>query len=68
MRQLTPLPLAVGFGVSTPAQVAEVAGIADAVVVGSAIVKFIEANASDADFVLKLEAFTKQLTTPLQSS
>ncbi|HEY1947148.1 MAG TPA: tryptophan synthase subunit alpha [Bryobacteraceae bacterium] len=68
MRQLTPLPLAVGFGVSTPAQVAEVAGIADAVVVGSAIVKFIEANASDADFIVKLEAFTKQLTTPLQLS
>jgi tryptophan synthase alpha chain len=68
MRQLTPLPLAVGFGVSTPAQVAEVAGIADAVVVGSAIVKFIEANASDANFTSKLEAFTKQLTTPLQSS
>jgi tryptophan synthase alpha chain len=68
MRQLTPLPLAVGFGVSTPAQVAEAARIADAVVVGSAIVKFIETNASDPNLVSKLEAFTKQLTTPLQSS
>jgi tryptophan synthase alpha chain len=68
MRQLTPLPLAVGFGVSTPAQVAEAARIADAVVVGSAIVKFIEANASDPNLIPKLEAFTKQLTTPLQLS
>lgn len=32
-------PIAVGFGISTPEQAAEVAGIADGVVVGSAIVK-----------------------------
>ncbi|HMF74736.1 MAG TPA: tryptophan synthase subunit alpha [Bryobacteraceae bacterium] len=68
MRQLTPLPLAVGFGVSTPAQVAEVAGLADGVVVGSALVKFMEANAADPDLAAKLEAFTKQLTAPLQPS
>jgi tryptophan synthase alpha chain len=68
MRQFTPLPLAVGFGVSTPTQVTEVAGLADAVVVGSAIVKFIEANAADPALTLKLEAFTKQLTAPLQLS
>jgi tryptophan synthase alpha chain len=33
------LPVAVGFGVSTPEQAASVAGIADGVIVGSAIVK-----------------------------
>lgn len=33
------LPVAVGFGVSTPEQAAAVAGIADGVIVGSAIVK-----------------------------
>jgi tryptophan synthase alpha chain len=33
------LPVAVGFGISTPEQAAEVAGLADGVVVGSAIVK-----------------------------
>ena len=68
MRQLSPLPLAVGFGVSTPAQVAEVAALADGVVVGSAIVKFIENNAADPDLPAKLEAFTKQLTAQLQPS
>jgi tryptophan synthase alpha chain len=68
VRQHTALPLAVGFGVSTPAQVAEVAALADGVVVGSAIVKFIENNASDPELALKLEAFTKQLTAPLQLS
>src|SRR4029077_10731172 len=38
LRGLTLLPIAVGFGISTPAQAREVAQHADAVVVGSAIV------------------------------
>lgn len=37
-RKLSKLPVAVGFGISTPAQVAGVARLADGVVVGSAIV------------------------------
>ena len=38
IRQQTDLPIAVGFGIKTAAQVAQTAEIADAVVVGSAIV------------------------------
>ena len=38
LRGFTSLPIAVGFGISTPAQAREVAQHADAVVVGSAIV------------------------------
>ncbi|MDX2192972.1 MAG: tryptophan synthase subunit alpha [Gemmatimonadales bacterium] len=38
VRAATPLPVAVGFGLSTPAQVRTVAGLADGVVVGSALV------------------------------
>jgi tryptophan synthase alpha chain len=68
MRQLTQLPLALGFGVSTPAQVAEVARLADGVVVGSAIVKFVEAHSAAPDLPARLEAFTRQLTAPLQLS
>src|SRR5579859_165683 len=41
-RKFTKLPLAVGFGVSTPAQVREVQAVADAAVVGSALVHAIE--------------------------
>ena len=66
MRALTALPLAVGFGISTPQQVAEVAEIADGIVVGSALVKFIEAHASDPALAGKLEIFTHQLTAPLR--
>jgi tryptophan synthase alpha chain len=38
IRQHTDLPIAIGFGVSTPEQARQVASAADAVVVGSAIV------------------------------
>ena len=39
MRKVTDLPLAVGFGISTPEQVAQVGALADAVAVGSAFVR-----------------------------
>jgi tryptophan synthase alpha chain len=39
LRKVTRLPICVGFGVSTPAQAANIARLADGVVVGSAIVK-----------------------------
>jgi tryptophan synthase alpha chain len=38
------LPIAVGFGIKTPAQAAEVAKVADAAVVGSAIVDRLALN------------------------
>jgi tryptophan synthase alpha chain len=41
-RAVTTLPLAVGFGISTPDQAGAVAKMADGVVVGSAIVRQIE--------------------------
>lgn len=41
-RRFTSLPLAVGFGLSSPAQVREVQSVADAAVVGSALVHAIE--------------------------
>lgn len=43
LREHTPLPVAVGFGISTPEQAADVARIADAVVIGSALVKALDA-------------------------
>jgi tryptophan synthase alpha chain len=41
VRQVTDLPLAVGFGIGTPDQAARVASIADGVIVGSALVRTI---------------------------
>ncbi len=42
LRSLTPAPVALGFGISTPDQVAAAAAVADGVVVGSALVRFLE--------------------------
>jgi tryptophan synthase alpha chain len=67
MRALTDLPLAVGFGISTPEQVAEVAAVADGVVVGSALVRQIEQHSSDSALLSELEAFTRRLTAPLRA-
>ena len=44
IRALTSVPVALGFGISTPEQVAAAAAVADAVVVGSALVRFLEEN------------------------
>jgi tryptophan synthase alpha chain len=68
MREFTSLPLAVGFGISTPQHVAEVAETADGVVVGSAIVRFIESNAADPALPEKLHQFVRELSAPLRTA
>ncbi|KAL5712422.1 hypothetical protein ACHQM5_014598 [Ranunculus cassubicifolius] len=59
-------PVAVGFGISTPEHVKQIAGWgADGVIVGSAMVKIL-GNASTPEEGLKeLESFTKSLTAAL---
>ena len=42
VREASGLPVAVGFGIKTPQRAAEVARVADAVVVGSALVEEID--------------------------
>ena len=60
MQKFSDLPIAVGFGISTAAQVAETWKYADAAVVGSAIVREIE-NQTGADLVREVENFVKNL-------
>jgi len=48
IREATDTPCAVGFGISTPSQAAEISGIADGCIVGSAIVKIIARYGKDA--------------------
>jgi tryptophan synthase alpha chain len=68
VRRFTDLPIAVGFGVSTPEHVAEVWRHADAAVVGSRIVAEIESNASDPALVEKVGALTRRLVSSRASS
>jgi tryptophan synthase alpha chain len=42
LRALTDVPVALGFGIGTPEQVKDAAAVADGVVVGSALVRFLE--------------------------
>ncbi|GHU35543.1 tryptophan synthase alpha chain [Spirochaetia bacterium] len=42
VKAVTKIPVAVGFGIHSPAQAAEIGKIADGVIVGSAIVKIVE--------------------------
>jgi tryptophan synthase alpha chain len=61
MRAVTDLPLAVGFGISRPEHVAELATQVDAVVVGSALVRVIETHLHSPNLARELEAFVRQL-------
>ncbi|MCL2737042.1 MAG: tryptophan synthase subunit alpha [Propionibacteriaceae bacterium] len=49
IRAATDVPVAVGFGISTPEQAREMAALADGVIVGSAIVSLIASHGAQAD-------------------
>ena len=70
LRASTDLPVAVGFGVKTPAQAAAIAVHADAVVVGSAIVDLIgTAHARQSnDIPGEVEAFVSTLSAAVRSA
>ena len=61
MRPFSSLPIAVGFGISTAEQVADVHRYADAVVVGSAIVAEMERLAGSPDLVERIGKFGQAL-------
>ncbi|HET8547402.1 MAG TPA: tryptophan synthase subunit alpha [Bryobacteraceae bacterium] len=65
LRGVTRLPLAVGFGISTVEQARQVGGLADGVVVGSAVVRTIEQNAESPDLEARVEALARELRSGL---
>jgi tryptophan synthase alpha chain len=65
LRRKLPQPLAVGFGISTPEQVAQLARVADGVVVGSALVRLVEEGGDDPDLPAVLEERVARLCRPL---
>lgn len=61
IRQYTKVPVAVGFGISTPQQAEQMASISDGAIVGSAVIKIIDKYGSEAeqpiyDYVKKMKA------------
>ncbi len=68
IRASTQLPIAVGFGISSPEQVAQVAAVSDAVVVGSAIVKKMAEWGAEPDLAERLAAFVAPLAAATKHS
>jgi tryptophan synthase alpha chain len=66
IRSHTSLPIAVGFGISTPEQAKQVARTADAVVVGSAVVNQIAQHGKDGDLVERAGTFVDSLATAVK--
>lgn len=73
IRRKTNIPVAVGFGIKTPDQAAAMARVADAAVVGSAIVTLIEANLDAdgvpvGDIVARVTAFVSSLSEEVRGA
>jgi tryptophan synthase alpha chain len=66
IRRETAMPVCVGFGISTPAQVATVGRVADGAAVGSAIVRLVESRAGSPTLVEDVGKFIAELKAPLR--
>lgn len=62
VRQHTNLPLALGFGISTPDAVRELKGLCDGLIVGSSLVDQIEKGIDDDSVIEKVFNFVKNLS------
>ncbi|HUT83410.1 MAG TPA: tryptophan synthase subunit alpha [Thermodesulfobacteriota bacterium] len=61
IRTFSSLPVGVGFGISTPDQAKRIIRFADAVIVGSALIKVIEANIKSPHLVQRAAHFIREL-------
>lgn len=68
LRQVTDVPLAVGFGIGTGDQVRQVVEVADAAIVGSAIMRRVADLRGDDQIVDHISRFVSDLATGLPST
>lgn len=66
LREMSPVPVAVGFGISTPAAASAVGNFADAVVVGSALVKVVAAYGTSPELALRVGSLVRSLKEGLR--
>lgn len=64
VREVTDVPVAVGFGISTPEQAKKMASQSDGAIVGSAIIKIIEKYVKDAPQYV--EAYVKEMVDAIK--
>ncbi|MBZ0165581.1 MAG: tryptophan synthase subunit alpha [Candidatus Omnitrophica bacterium] len=65
-KSITDKPVCIGFGISTPEQIKDLAKTADGVIVGSAIINEIVKHTTSPDLVARVERFVSKLTAPLK--
>ena len=65
IKRYSRLPVAIGFGISTPRQAAQMSRLADGVIVGSAIVKLLAQNGPVSGRIKKVVDFTRKLRKAL---
>ena len=65
IRKVSTTPIAVGFGVTSPEDAAEVSAIADGVIVGSAIVRQIAAGQQQQGMVARVSGFVHSLKSAM---
>jgi tryptophan synthase alpha chain len=68
LKKSTPLPICVGFGISNPTQAAQVAALADGVVVGSAIVDRIAQLGRSPQLIPEITAFLRPIAQAVHSA
>lgn len=66
LRKITKLPVAVGFGITTPEQAGQIGKTADGVILGSAVVRLIDENRNSPDLIKIVADFTGALKKELQ--
>lgn len=64
VREVTDVPVAAGFGISTPEQAKKMASQSDGAIVGSAIIKIIEKYGKDAPQYV--ETYVKEIVNALK--
>ena len=65
IRKRTKLPIAVGFGISSAAQARAIAGVADGIVIGSAVVQRIDENRNSGEGIGAACAFVREIKEAL---
>lgn len=68
IKTMTALPVAVGFGISTPQQAAAIAPLADGVVVGSALVRLIGEKGGSGDLIPAVSSFTAKIRQAIDTA
>lgn len=68
LQGMTDLPIAVGFGISTPTHAATIAPLADGIVIGSALVRLIEENGKSAGLIEKAASYAREIRKAIDAT